>query len=208
MINLIKKILQETIKNKLPVNEASYSRVWQHINNPEQTFAIVSAYQWDNSPDKNQANHERLKKIVRSLNYGFNELIGGYTYYDDDLNDKVSVQERSLFIPQMRKQEIISLGKIFNQQSVIFKDSEMFGEIDIKSEKVIRNYVSGTNKDFTFNPEVIKRAYTQFVKSKNKNQLKKFQFNQLQEKIIPSRTDAILSINNKDLPKTKYINIL
>ena len=190
------------------IEEKSYSRIWQHINNPQQTFAIVSAFQPDQSPEQNQKAHQQLRSIISTLHYGYNEMNSGYSYRDEENGTDEAVQEKSFFIPQITKEDAMLLGKTFNQETVLFKDDKMFSEIDPKTGKVVANYATNPNKNMTWNSDVVKRAYSQFRKNNNKNQLKKFAFTKLQEVVIPSRTDAILAMNSNELPKKRYINLI
>lgn len=191
----------EPIFNKILL-ESSLSRVWQHINNND-TFGIISAFRVEYDWDKNMSLHNNLKKEIKDMGYGFVELYGGYTYLDDN-NEEVSVKEKSFFIPKIVFKDISYLGDKYNQETIIFKDENRFDLIR-PDGTVEMNFKKG--EGYNFNPGNLKYAWSQFIKSKNKNAIKKFTFN-IQEKVIPSRTDSYKSLKeNKGLAKVKYINL-
>jgi len=109
-------------KFKQFVAESSLSRILQHISSTE-NFGVMSAYRKEKSDDQNKADHKQLKASVRKRGYGFIELRGGYD------GDEGFFSEQSLFIPNIKRSEIIELGKQYDQHSVIHKDKENFALI-------------------------------------------------------------------------------
>ena len=108
------------------LNESSISRVMHHVSS-DNTFGVLSPFRKSNTKKENEEAYADLKKLVRSMSYGFIEMIGGYKEEDGFVNEK------SLFIPNIKKTEIISLGQKYDQDSVLFKDKTGF-------------YMIGTNK--------------------------------------------------------------
>lgn len=120
------------------INESSLSRIWQFVEDKNKQFGVMSAFRGDLSSRENEERHKELKDAVREMGYGFVELKGGY-------EEEVGiVEEKSLFIPNISKKEIIELGKRYNQDSVIFKDSREFSIIGTNKftgiGKVIANF--------------------------------------------------------------------
>jgi len=191
----------EPILNQI-LAESSLSRVWNHTNNDD-TFGIISAFKLDNYWVENIILHSNLKKEIKSKGYGFIELDSGYSYLDNT-NEEISVRERSYFIPKITFKDITELGKKYEQETIIFKDNEFF--ILVKPDGTIeKTFLKGNG--YNFKPENLKNAWSQFIRSKNKNAIKKFTFN-VQERIIPSRTDSYKMLGeNKGLAKVKYINL-
>lgn len=97
--------------------EASTSRIYHHLTSGKD-FAMISAYRSDNTVDENKKLQNQLKKDVRALGYGFIEFISKW------VEDNFSSDEESLFIPNIKKEEIINLGKKYKQSSIIFNDKE------------------------------------------------------------------------------------
>lgn len=99
--------------------------------------------------DRNSRSHKELKSKVRSLGLGFFELQGGFVETDDDGNELL-VTEISLFIPKISRKQISELGVEYEQDSVIFKDDEVFIEIGTNETtgvgKVLSNFKRGSGR--------------------------------------------------------------
>lgn len=104
------------------INESSLSRIMFHIKNTE-NFGVISPFRKENSDDENSENYKALAKMVRKLGYGYIELKGGYD------GDEGFFSEKSLFIPNIKRHEIVELGKTFNQHSIISRDKNSFALI-------------------------------------------------------------------------------
>lgn len=61
------------------------------------------------SPKKNAEYNEKLEKTLRSMNVGYRKIRGRFGNY-----------EHSYFIPNISKRESIMLGRMFNQEAVIW----------------------------------------------------------------------------------------
>jgi len=104
------------------LNESSLSRIMQHIQGSND-FGVISPFRNDNTKQQNEQNYKELVQTVRDMGYGFIPLKGGYQ------EETGFVNEKSLFIPNIKRKEIIELGKKYNQYSVIHKDKNDFSEI-------------------------------------------------------------------------------
>jgi len=104
------------------LNESSLSRIMQHIQGSND-FGVMSPFRDDNTDAENEQKYKKLIKAVRKMGYGFIPLKGGYQ------EESGFVNEKSLFIPGIKRNEIIELGKEYKQYSIIHKDSRDFSEI-------------------------------------------------------------------------------
>jgi len=117
------------------INESSLSRIMQHIKS-DKTFGVISPFRNDYTKKENEQRYKELIKDVREMGYGFIPLKGGYK------EETGFVNEKSLFIPNITKKEIVDLGKKYDQYSVLFKDKNSFVEIGT-------NKNSGIGKELT-----------------------------------------------------------
>ena len=193
--NKIRKIVRDVIQ------ETSLSRVWQHINNKE-TFGIISAYKNDLSFDENKQRHEQLREDIRKK-YGYIELNSGYTYKNNDVDVEQQVKEQSFFVPKIELSYLINLGNKYEQETIIYKDENQFSLIDPKTKSIEQNFEKGNG--LTFNQDNLKDAWSEFVKSKNKNNIKPFSF--ILKEVFLSKIDLYKAIKDKKRPEVKLIDL-
>lgn len=103
------------------LDESSLSRIMTHIN--KDTFGVISPFRKENSDKENNEKYKDLVKKIKEMGYGFIPLKGGYK------EETGFVNEKSLFIPNIKRKELIDLGKEYKQYSVIHKDKNDFSEI-------------------------------------------------------------------------------
>jgi hypothetical protein len=162
------------------INEASLGRIYQHVvSNPKmKNWGVVTASRGELTPAENKQRNKELENDLRKLGYGFVHVDGMWqecrkpdTEYKDCPDDmKVPTEEKSLFIPNISQEHIQSLGKKYQQDSVLFADdkAKANGEatfIDSKSGeafnigkfspgKIAQGYSKMKGgKVFTFEPE-------------------------------------------------------
>ena len=115
------------------------------VQEDERAFGILSAFRGTTPKKENLAAHEKLKKRVREMGYGYIELRGGYKEETGD------VEELSLMIPNITKAEIVKLGRENGQHSVMFKDKMDFYYIGTNETsgigKVLMRFHKGAGKD-------------------------------------------------------------
>lgn len=163
------KFLKYFSKKKEIIYESSLSRVWRMIEEGKYGFGVISAYRDELPNDENKRRHEELKKTIKKKGYGFVELKGRFGGKD----------EQSLFVPMVNKNLLLTLGKKYDQDSVIYKDDNEFVEID-RNKKVINNFVrAAREKNLTFDKELFKQFFSALLKGSHRG--KKFLFT-LQEK--------------------------
>jgi hypothetical protein len=177
------------------------SLIWEYILN-ERTFGVISAYVFNLTDEKNKERHELLRKDIRKTGLGYIEQKSGYSYLSDNGNG-IPVEEYSFFIPEISYDKLLELGKKYNQESVIYKNSERFDLIEGSTEKVI---ISFSKESMTFKPENLKNAWSSFLKSKNKNALKLYTF-YLKEFVVPTKSEMIMNQKNKELLRVKIIDL-
>ncbi len=117
------------------LNESSLSRIMTHINN-KKTFGVISPFRKDNSKKENDIAYQNLIKLVKDMGYGYIEMKGGYQESTGFVNEK------SLFIPNIKRNEIIDLGIKFEQDSVIHKNNTDFVEIGTNNITGIKKILS------------------------------------------------------------------
>ena len=116
------------------LDESSMGRIHQHIvSNPKvKNWGVVTASRGELTPAENTKRNKELENDLRKLGYGFVHVDGMWqecrkpnTEYKDCPDDmKVPTEEKSLFIPNISKEHIQSLGKKYQQDSVLFADEE------------------------------------------------------------------------------------
>lgn len=160
------------MKFKKYLEESSLSRIWQHIQNPENTFAVISAFRETNSDEKNWEEHLKLKADIRKK-YGHIPQKSGYTYQEGDRKGE-TVDEYSFFVPNISKEEALKLGKKYNQESILFKDSSGFYMIytDKRYGKVGITFKKDPKGSLTFDPKVYKYAFSQLLRANKNNKVK------------------------------------
>lgn len=175
------------------VDEASLSRIWQHVTH-DTSFGVISAYRGNLSHSENLERHEALKRAVHNMDYGFIEQKGGYTYMDGDKEE--AVEERSLFIPKVKLNDIIALGKKFNQETIIFKDPTRFDLIRCDNKKVEMSFTKEPNKAFSFDKETLKYAWSQLAKPRSSTSGgggHPFSF-RVREMLVPTAADSLKAL--------------
>lgn len=143
--NGLQEALSDRALPEVPLVEAKLSRVFQYVEDDKRDFGIVSAFRGINSEKENKARHDELKKLVRSMGYGYIEMRGGYK------GDEGYVEELSLLIPNITKKEIVDIGRKFQQHSVMYKNDQDFYYIGTNEEagigKVLMRFKKGAGQD-------------------------------------------------------------
>jgi hypothetical protein len=175
---LDQKGLNEWVARKdvqeVPLIESKLSRVFQYVEDDEKDFGIVSAFRGENSREQNKKLHEELKKRIRDMGYGYIELKGGYQ------EESGVVEELSVLIPNIKKSEIVQLGRNYGQHSVMYKNNEDFYYIGTNDSagigKVLMRFKKGEGQN---NLELAKHKVVQFFSQlrKGAHKGKKFVFN-------------------------------
>ena len=140
--------LNESLNNKeiteTPLVESKLSRVFQYVEDDKKDFGVLSAFRGANSEKENVAKHEELKKAIRAMGYGYIELRGGYKG-DEGFNEELSI-----LVPNIKKNEIVSLGRKFGQHSVMYKNDQDFYYIGTNEEAGIGKVLMKFKNDQDF----------------------------------------------------------
>lgn len=158
-------------RGEKPIVESSLSRIIQHIETPSSTFGQISAFRGEFSRGENENRHDQLKKDVRNKGLGFIEMSGGFKEEDG------SVQELSLFVPNISKNDAIELGERYGQFSILWKDPDQFVEIGTNKNSgigKIKNTFKKTDKVIDLSSDAIKNFWSQIYRGRHRT--KKFLF--------------------------------
>ncbi len=163
------------------LSESSLSRIMTHIEKTE-NFGVMSPFRKEVSDKENLDRYKELKEVVREKGYGFIELKGGYQEETGFINEK------SLFIPNIKKKEMLELGKKYDQHSVIIKDKKAFAMVGTNKNagigKVLDKFdIGGRNISVDDVGDKFKDFFSRLLKGSHRG--KKFLF-KMQEKVETS----------------------
>ena len=116
------------------LNEASLGRVYQHVvSNPKmKNWGVVTASRGELSKAENKKRNKELEADLRKMGYGFVHVDGMWRECKDQTIEykncpeemRVPTEEKSLFIPNISKEDVQKLGNKYQQDSVLFADAE------------------------------------------------------------------------------------
>jgi len=147
--DLLKKQLRKIIRES--INEMSgFSRVKNMMMgsvDSVDTIGIITAENPMGQSAPKQANlnaQTKLKQNIRSLNLGFIQIKGVY-----------GNTENPFVIPNISKKDLISLGKTYNQESIIFGERESdesktyfkWDYIECNPEKIVKSVYKNISND-------------------------------------------------------------
>ncbi len=185
--------------------ESSLSRIWKHINSPDTTFGVISAYRQDlYSVEQNLVRHTQLGKDIRSLGYGFIEQNSGYSYKDKVTGKTGIREEKSYFVPNISFEDVISLGQDYEQESVLYKDNTIFGLFLSDSGKLDMVFKKG-DSIYSFKKGDIEIAYSELIKT---NQSQKVKFSYIVESYIANRHDSFKAMKQGNIVEDGLISLL
>lgn len=159
-------------ENPKQINEASLSRVWQHLESGR-SWGIISAWRgaYEALPDhelrkvksKNKKRTDSLESDLSSMGYGYIPLKGRYAETvktEEGETIKRWVQERSFFVPKITKDDITKLADKYNQDAVIFGQPDKEGEVVMLSKNGNIEFTLGPNDGSTLRPRKVSDAYS------------------------------------------------
>ncbi len=155
--------------------ESSLSRVFQHLSGGS-TIGTMSVFRSDVASSVNEANHLLFRKEIRQAGFGFVPLLGHYEETVDGQLQEV-VEPSFLIISDKNdsgrlKGFLKSSGRKYNQESVLYKDSESDVAVLIFmndfSERVLGPW----------SPSVLGKAYSEMGKGRG------FSFKVLEERRV------------------------
>lgn len=137
--------------------EASYSRIYQHIQD-DSTFAIIGSEDKDTGEDRYNELVNLLRKVsVKAKHHiGFNKIDGTYKYQNGPSKGDIGFED-SLIIYNIPKEKALEMGRKINQESIVWKDKDFFGIIYCSDGSTMMefsgktmNFSKATEKDTEF----------------------------------------------------------
>jgi hypothetical protein len=135
--------------------------MWQCINDPNQSFAIVSAFLKDRTEDENEARHNQLRRRIQDLGYTGIELAMGYADGEDE--NRMFSEEKSFMIPGIEKERAVKLAQHVDQRSLLFRSGSSIVQLGVDRDGGMRKVLvrfkpQGENQ--TFERAMIKDAFS------------------------------------------------
>lgn len=135
------------------INEASLSRVWQHVESGR-PVALITAFRSENDRQTNIRLNKQLAATIRDLGYGY-FFVDGYWIENKDTPEEVHVAEDSLFVigpdPAFRdptksndmQDEVFidamtSLAGKYKQEGVLIKHSKGVAVYDSNGNEIVK----------------------------------------------------------------------
>lgn len=147
----IRKVLSADEKVVLALN---LSRIWKYFK--DKNFGTISAYKTTLAPEENKKAQEALKQDVRSKGYGYKEMKGVYRYADGTTG-----HEYSLFIPNIKKEDLIEIGNKYDQETVLYADPE--------KNKIVLDFIKeNKTKEYDKMEIGLRKAWEAWTEFKNK----------------------------------------
>jgi hypothetical protein len=143
------------------IDEASLSRAYQHVvDKKSPSWGMLTAYRYANSKKENVQSNKRLESDIRGMGYGFFKVEGHWqecqdknVSYKDCPKDKLQDStETSLFVPNIKKEQMQQLCKKYEQDAVIYGDKDSDAHLIYKDGK--------TENIGKFQPGKVAQAYS------------------------------------------------
>lgn len=178
------------------MKEDNLKHTMKQVNNDDLNVCFITAYGYGETKAENDKANEQLEHDLYRLGYGYTKIVGGFLYDDGKIGHepgfKVAIRNPN---SQRFIDEMMALGKKYNQQSVLIKTpgekpkyyntGKRFGDIDGEFDKV---------KDA--NPQDLSTwsgGYTQMRKDLNKNPTKAFTLES------DSEMDSLLTLTEEEI---------
>ena len=121
-------------QNNIELNESGLSRIFTHLKDGVD-FAIIGTRDKDTHKDRSNELSFDLGLLKNKLSdsgikIGWKELVGRYTYENGDVDD-----ETSYIVYNIPKKDAIKLAKSINQETIIWKDNDFFGFLDMEGNQ-------------------------------------------------------------------------
>ena len=142
------------------LDETSPSRFNTHLDDKEKSFATISAErrmpQITNREKQRALNHRRTKVLEKLLKLwglkGYLKTKGGFDEKGQprvEINGDLS-EEDSFFVPNITREQAVRLGKLFNQDSVMFKEKDSREIKEIRTNKIAGDEGIGNETGLVF----------------------------------------------------------
>lgn len=143
------------------MDEASLSRAYQHVvEKKSNSWGMLTAFRYANTKKENEKANKQLESDLRSKGYGYFKVEGHWqecqdknVSYKDCPKDKLQDStETSLFVPNIKKEEMEALCKKYEQDAVIYGDKDNDAHLIYKDGK--------TENIGKFQPGKVSQAYS------------------------------------------------
>lgn len=110
------------------VNEASLSRVWQHVES-DRPIALITAFRGEFDREENVRRNKELAATIRKMGYGY-FFVDGYWIENEGTPEEVHVAEDTIFViaPEDSdtkfRAQMTDLASKYDQEGVLIKDKE------------------------------------------------------------------------------------
>jgi len=166
------------------LSESSLSRIWQHVENKDSIFAVISAYQGED-PQQDKKNHIKLHNEIRSMGYGLIEFESQWEYDDGFIG-----KEKSFLVPNIKKDEALRLCKKYNQEAILYKDVDGLVELKQNGTVAMKFKSSAGKNNFTM---ANKHIFSKLTKGSDKGKPMTFVLKEKQHVNMASAYNNILN---------------
>lgn len=147
------KLIEISKIDRAALNEASLSRIWQHIDrDATKSWTILTSWRGDDDRATNERNFKELTGMLRSMGLGFIKL-DGYGQEEDENGKITAVKEPSLFIPNISLADAKKLMKKYSQFGIVYSGEEV-------NDKIMLVTNSGMDDLGKFTPNKISTFYS------------------------------------------------
>lgn len=158
------------IKKNLEESNRGYSRLYSHITNEDDDFAIIGS----NDKDTGKSHYPELNRLVGKLcirdsnaenprRIGYNHVNGMYTYEEGPKAGQRE-NEKSIIVYGLTKEEALDIGRKINQETIVWKDNDFFGTLKCSDGSVDMEFNRSMNfskaEDYGFGTQMKKDKHT------------------------------------------------
>lgn len=184
---------------KFKLIESNLSRIWQKTKNRKQ-FAIIGSVDKDTGVDRYSELHSMVGDLSlknRNQHIRWVNLKGTYTY-----ENGTTGEEMSLLIDNITKEQALHIAQKINQESIIYKDENFFGFLDMNGNST--EQFSNDEKNMSFSSEDTKLFGSKLNSRHNKGQPFLFKM----EKLSPKYTQSsIKNMGGNTIIKEKLFEV-
>ena len=171
------------------------------VEEPERSFAVVSAYRSDLPVEENDKLHDALRHKIKALGTGYIELDSGFTYGDTDR----FTFEKSFMIPEIDRETAMELAKEFEQYSLLFKDANGFNEITPDGKPLGSFQFKAGKENLSFNKDVLRKAFSSLIKTNRAHRGEKFAFKKMESLHEVENPSWFASLSDRPLRKFQLL---
>ena len=188
------------------IDEASLTRAYQHVvEKKSESWGMITAFRYANNRKQNEKANKQLESDLRSKGYGYFKVEGHWqecqdknVAYSDCPKDKLQDStETSLFVPNIKKDEMEQLCKKYEQDAVIYGDKDNDAHLIYKDGK--------TENIGKFQPGKVSQAYSKvkggktFIFAKDEPKAEKPKTDIFGKKIEKPNINKLKSLLPKDI---------